>query len=150
MTSAVMGKIMGTVHLPEHVAANAKQLARKFFATAEANEFCGDAVETYVVPFWATRLGTDWLPDISQLGYRRAGRPSELVATAGVDSHTDDIGLVLMVVLHNDGLAFRQGRVIQKAKAGDWFIFDDRRPHEVREADGNASFLGWHIPLIGV
>lgn len=53
-----------------------------------------------------------------------------------------------MVVLHNDGLTFRQGKVRNKAKAGDWFISDDGLPHGVVEANGRATFVGWNISIV--
>ncbi|WP_244136818.1 hypothetical protein [Burkholderia vietnamiensis] len=112
-----------------------------------------DQVETFAIPSWAKRDGAPWLPNLAALGYCHAdsgyrGRDEQFVATAAVDMHTDDEGLVLMVVLHNDGLTFRQGTVRHKPKAGDWFIFDDRLPHGVVEAPGRAAFLGWNIPII--
>lgn len=68
--------------------------------------------------------------------------------TAGVDPHTDDFhGPVLLVVLHNDGLKFRQGKVSYTPGAGDWFIFNDCKKHRVSSAPGRATFVGWAIPL---
>lgn len=148
-----LGSIRGTVCLPDEVVRQSAELAEQFFSSAEANEFCGDPVETYVIPSWARRGGGTWLPNIEELGYRRAeggyrGRDELLVVTAGVDMHTDDEGLVLMVVLHNDGLTFRQGKVRHKPKAGDWLIFDDRLRHGVDDARGRATFIGWNIPIV--
>lgn len=150
--SKPLGTILGSVSLPVHVVRNAAALAEEYFSAAEDAEFCGDPVETYAIPAWAKRDATHWLPDLESLGLRRApsgyrGRDELLVATCSVDPHTDDEGLVLMVVLHNDGLTFRQGRTSHKPKAGDWFIFDDRKPHSVKEADGRATFVGWNIPV---
>ena len=147
------GSILGTVQLPADVARQAANLAGEFFAAAEGNEFSGDAVETCAIPLWARRGDATWLPDLDMLGYRRAergyrGRDELLVLTAGVDMHTDDEGLVLMVVLHNDGLTFRQGKIRNKAKAGNWFIFDDRLPHGLVEANGRATSVGWNIPIV--
>ncbi|EDT41972.1 hypothetical protein BamMEX5DRAFT_2240 [Burkholderia ambifaria MEX-5] len=109
-----LGSILGTAHLPDDIVRHSAELAEEFFSAAEENEFCGDPVETYVIPRWASRGGATWLPNLTELGYHRAeggyrGREQLLVVTAGVDMHTDDEGLVLMVVLHNDGLTFRQG-----------------------------------------
>ncbi|WJN72227.1 hypothetical protein [Burkholderia anthina] len=148
-----LGTILGTVQVPAHVIRHSDQLADEFYTTAVESEFCGDQVETYVIPPWASRDGTAWLPDLAALGYRRAdrgyrGREELLVATAAVDMHADDEGLVLMVVLHNDGLTFRQGKLRHKPKLGDWFIFDDRLPHAVDEAPGRSAFLGWNIPIV--
>lgn len=131
-----LGSLLGTVPLPGEVVRQSAELAEEFFSAAEANEFCGDPVETYVIPCWASQGGATWLPNLAELGYRRAdsgyrGREELLVVTAGVDMHTDDEGLVLMVVLHNDRLTFRQGKVRHKPRAGDWFIFDDRLSHGV-------------------
>ncbi|HDR9761546.1 hypothetical protein KDX16_15785 [Burkholderia vietnamiensis] len=147
------GSILGSVQVPGHVIRLSDQLAGEFYTAAEEIEFCGDQVETFAIPPWASRDGAAWLPDLAALGYRRAdsgfrGREELLVATADVDMHTDDEGLVLMVVLHNDGLTFRQGKVRHKPKAGECFIFDDRLPHGVDEAPGRAAFLGWNIPIV--
>lgn len=147
------GTILGQIQLPDHVSRGAATLADEFFTAAEADEFCGDPVETYAIPSWANLGGALWLPDLSALGYRRAdggyrGREEVLVVTAGVDAHIDDEGLVLMVVLHNDYLTFHQGAVRHKPAAGDWFIFDDRKPHGVKEAPGRATFVGWNIPVV--
>ncbi|WP_232434830.1 hypothetical protein [Burkholderia ubonensis] len=148
-----LGALLGTVSLPDEVVRHSAELAEEIFSAAEANEFCGDPVETYVIPRWAGRGGATWLPDLAELGYRRAdggyrGREELLVVTAGVDLHTDGEGLVLMVVLHNDGLMFRQGTVRHKPRAGDWFIFDDRLPHGVDDAPGRTTFIGWNIPIV--
>ncbi|MGY6257269.1 hypothetical protein ACXIVK_27810 [Paraburkholderia caledonica] len=150
-----LGSILGHVQLPDHVVRGAAALADEFFTAAEDEEFCGNPVETYAIPLWANRGGATWLPDMASLGYRRAdggyrGREELLVATAGVDAHTDDEGFVLMVVLHNDNLTFSHGKVRHKPAAGDWFIFDDRKPHGVKEAAGRATFLAWNIPIVAI
>lgn len=142
-----LGSILGSVVLPEHVTRHATKCAREFFDVVEANGF-PDPVETTQIPLWAERYGAPWIPDVSALGYRRVGKREEIVATVGVDPHTDGTGLVLMVVLHNDGLTFSHGKVRHKPKAGDWFIFDDRKPHAVKEATGRSSFIGWNIPIV--
>ncbi|MBN3829706.1 hypothetical protein G3O00_39910 [Burkholderia sp. Ac-20384] len=148
-----LGSILGTAHLPDEIVRHSAELAEEFFSAAEANEFCGDPVETYVIPRWASRGSATWLPNLTDLGYHRAeggyrGREELLVVTAGVDMHTDDEGLVLLVVLHNDGLTFRQGKVQHKPRAGDWFIFDDRLPHGVDDGPGRATFIGRSIPIV--
>lgn len=150
-----LGSILGRVELPDHVGRGAAKLADEFFAAAEAEEFCGNPVETYAIPLWANRGGAVWLPDPATFGYRRAeggyrGREELLVVTAGVDPHTDDEGLVLMIVLHNDNLTFSQGKARHKPAAGDWFIFDDRKPHGVKEAPGRATFIGWNMPIVAI
>ncbi|MDN7445344.1 hypothetical protein QZM64_39945 [Burkholderia cepacia] len=150
-----IGPILGRVALPDSVVRGSARLAEDFYAAAEKNEFCGDAVETYAIPAWARDGGTAWLPDLAALGYRKAesgfrGREEVLVATAAVDAHTDDEGLVLMVVLHNQGLTFRQGKVRHVPQAGDWFLFDDRKSHGVKEARGRSVFVGWNIPIVPI
>lgn len=147
-----IGPILGRVALPDSVVRGSARLAEAFYAAAEESEFCGDAVETYAIPVWARNGGAVWLPDLHALGYRKAesgfrGREEVLVATAGVDAHIDDEGLVLMIVLHNQGLTFRQGKVRHVPQAGDWFLFDDRKPHGVKEAPGRSVFVGWNIPI---
>jgi len=148
MTTVVPGAILGSIVMPDHITSNAAKLSEEFFTAAEKEEFSGESVETYAIPIWAKRGGTAWLPDVSDLGYRRSNIPHELVVTAGVDPHTDGGGFVLMVVLHNDGLIFSQDGVRHAPCAGDWFIFDDHRSHKMKEARGRATFVGWHIPLV--
>ncbi|MCQ0034318.1 hypothetical protein [Burkholderia glumae] len=58
--------------------------------------------------------------------------------------------MVLMTVLHNDGLGFKQGRVRHIPSAGDWFIFDDRKPHAANEAPGRSTFVAWNIPIVRI
>ncbi|WP_241299525.1 hypothetical protein [Burkholderia stabilis] len=150
-----IGPILGRIALPDSVVRGSARLAEQFYAAAEESEFCGDAVETYAIPLWARTGGAVWLPDLASLGYRKAesgfrGREEVLVATAAVDAHTDDEGLVLMVVLHNEGLTFRQGKVRHVPQAGDWFLFDDRKPHGVKEAPGRSVFVGWNIPIVPI
>ncbi|WP_232460408.1 hypothetical protein [Burkholderia ubonensis] len=149
----LLGEILGSVLLPADVIRHSGALAEVFFSAAEECELSGDPVETYAIPPWASRNSAAWLPNLAELGYRRAeggyrGRDEQLVATASVDMHTDEEGLVLMVVLHNQGLTFRQGKVRHKPQAGDWFVFDDRLPHGVDAAPGRATFIGWNIPII--
>lgn len=144
----VMGEIQGRCALPAHVVDGAAGLADEFFTAQEANDWSGDQVETYAEPLWLKRGGSPWCPDVSQLGLKPTGNQSELVVTAGVDPHTDDYpGLVLLDVLHNDGLKFKQGKITRKLIAGDWFIFNDRQNHAVSSARGRATFIGWAIPL---
>ena len=142
------GRILGRVELPGHVTAGAARLANEFFSAQEDQEWSGDPVETYAEPLWLKRGGATWRPSVSHLDMEPTGRSTELVITAGVDQHIDDFhGPVLLVVLHNDGLKFKQGKVVHVPAAGDWFIFDDRTSHGVSSAPGRATFVGWAIPL---
>lgn len=144
----VMGEILGRCDLPVHVTAGAARLADEFFTSQEQHDWAGDQVETYAETPWLKRGGASWRPDVSHLGWQPTGRQSEIVVTAGVDQHIDDFhGPVLLVVLHNDGLKFKQGKVSNVPAAGDWFIFNDRKNHGVSSAPGRATFVGWAIPL---
>lgn len=148
-----LGEILGTVGVPDPIANHATKLAGDFYQAQEESDFAVDLVETFALPLWLLRYGRYWLPDVAPLGYKivvpapTGTRSEQLVATAGCDMHTDDDGLVLMVVLHNADLTFRQGRVSHRPRVGDWFIFDDRKPHGVKEAKGNSVFLAWNIPI---
>lgn len=144
----VLGEILGRCDLPDHVTVGAARLADEFFTAQEEHEWSGDQVEMYAEPLWLKRFGAPWRPIVAHLGLEPTGKLSELVVTAGVDQHVDDFhGLVLLVVLHNDGLRFRQGKVSHAPVAGDWFVFDDRKRHGVSSARGRSTFVGWVIPL---
>ena len=154
-----LGQILGNVPIPSLAAREVAALASQYFDSAESNEFCGDPVEVLDVPAWAPTLASWWPEDaLKGLGYvMRVTEPGDmrriqdLVVTVGVDAHVDDMhGPVLCYVLHNDGLTFKQGRAASRPKAGDWFIFNDRAPHGVREAKGRAVFIGWTVPLEAV
>lgn len=147
---AIPAAVQGTLDLPAAALAAAASLAAAQYQAAVKAEFCGDAVETYALP--------DWLPPLHSLlphehllsmglelnDLHRA----ELVGTCGVDPHPDHIhGLVMIVVLHNDGLTFRQGRVRHAATAGQWFIFDDRKLHEVIETERSTCYLALAVAL---
>lgn len=144
------GVVQGRIELSPDVAAGAKAYAKAVYADAEAQDFCGDPVVSDRPPEWAPDL-EDWVPTatLADIGFQVAPDPRhELVATVGVDQHIDDIhGPVLCWVLHNDGLTFKQGRQIHKAAAGDWFIFDDRVNHGVKESKKSTVFVGWAVPL---
>lgn len=45
-----LGARLGTMSLPDEVVRHSAELAEEFFSAAEANEFCGNPVETYVIP----------------------------------------------------------------------------------------------------
>lgn len=144
------GHVRGEVALPAAVLQNAKALARSQYAQAEAEEFCGDAVQDVVFPAWLAQR-QQWLPleELHALGFApdNAGQET-LLSTVGVDSHVDGInGPTFILVLHNDGLTFRQGSVSHKTKAGQWFVFDDAKPHQVRETVRSSCYVCWSVPL---
>jgi hypothetical protein len=147
-----LGSIGGYVVVPVDVAAGAAVVAREFFAKAAAEDFSGDLVDEV----WTTRalpaLGA-WFPldEVKRLGFRTATggmNRVQILATAGVDKHVDDIhGHVLIWVLHNDGLKFSQGKASHTTRAGEWFIFDDRIAHAVREGRRTTAFVCVSVPL---
>lgn len=149
-TTFAWGALQGRIELPDAVLAGAAKLAREHHAQAEADEFCGEPVEDYLFPDWMTdRAGLLPLAELRGLGFEPLGvKHEQLLATVGVDPHEDGIhGPVAIVVLHNDGMRFKQGRQSHKTAAGEWFIFDDSRVHEVRETAKSTSYVCWSIPL---
>lgn len=65
-----------------------------------------------------------------------------MYATCGVEPHIDDMdGLSVCVVLHADGFTFKQSKTNLKLAAGDWFIFDDRLKHEVKNTAKATTLL---------
>lgn len=142
--------MLGRVKLPAKVVAKAAVLASVTWQDAVAAEFCGPAVETYSVPAdfpAASKLVPDGTLAALGLAPNRA-EEHLLVATYDVDSHQDsNYGLVLFLVLHNDGLTFFQGRSRHVTEAGEFFVFDDRLPHGVRGIRGPGVYLGWSIPV---
>lgn len=145
------GEILGHVDLGSHVKASASKFAAEHYKAEEAIGFSGESVEVFANPVWAPKREA-WVPvkQLAELGMKlfksRAGE--EMVVTLGVDQHVDSIhGSVLCLVLHNDGLTFRQGRVSHIPAAGDWFIFNDHANHGVKESAGAAVFAALVLPL---
>lgn len=156
MEKIKFGEIQGNVPIAQAVADGAAALAQEEYDSAEENDFCNEPVEVHTIPRWAPKLDTWWPTQaLADRGYKLLAGPEtsgksrqDIVVTLGVDAHIDDMhGPLLCYVLHNDGLAFKQGRVKCIPKAGDWFLFDDRVAHSVREAKGRAVFVGWTVPL---
>ena len=116
--------------------------AAAYFSAAQREEFCGNAVYVDSVPDWMPLTET-WFPvtALAALGYERApGEKFQLLATVGVDAHTDHIhGPVFILVLSNDYLKFRQGRNSHETLPGEWFVFDDRLLHSVSSSHKKAT-----------
>lgn len=143
----VFGQALGRIDLPQAVIDCAAVLAKSYYRDAEADDF-NEQVGTFSLPKWLTDGAEAWKPSVEALGLQYTKNKGEIVATAGVDQHTDHAhGYVLMIVLHNDGLKFRQGRSSHQHQAGDWYIFDDRQNHGVKEVKGEGTYVGWAIPL---
>lgn len=142
------GVIQGTVTLPASVISSARDLSKEYFRQAAAQDFCGDPVEDLGFPSWMGERRL-WIneAELRVLGFAPASG-EQLLATVSVDPHVDAIhGPVMALVLHNDGLTFKQGRVSHKTAVGEWFIFDDRKPHQVRESKKSTTYLLWSLPL---
>lgn len=147
VSSVVMGQPQGRIDLPRGVIERSAQLAKDFYREAVESDF-NECVETIKLPVWLTESSDAWLPSVDHLGFERTKSKGEIVATAGVDQHTDGAhGYVLIIVLHNDGLKFKQGRSSHAHQAGDWYIFNDRDNHGVKEVKGEGAYIGWAIPL---
>lgn len=145
------GRVLGSIHLAAEVLKSAADLAASFYLTAAAEQFCGDPVESAPLPGWLPSIDS-WFPfeQLRQfkLALKEESRREELVMTAGCDIHTDRIhGPVLLLVLYNDGLVFSQGRERHKTQPGQWYVFDDRIGHGVREKKNSTAYLGWAITL---
>jgi len=147
VNAVVMGQTQGFINLPEAVLENSLKLARDFYRGAVESDF-SECVETYSLPPWLTQGAEDWIPSVEHMGFERTKSGGEIVATAGVDQHIDGAhGYVLLIVLHNDGLKFKQGRASHAHKAGEWYIFNDRENHGVKEVRGEGAYIGWALPL---
>lgn len=144
------GFVRGQIDLPADVLKQMEAMAKRHISEAAADDFCGDQVQDYVFP-GCLRPRRSWLPlpALAELGFAPdPDRREELLATCGVDSHIDAInGPTFALVLHNDGLTFKQGRVSHVTKAGQWFVFDDSKPHQVRESKKSTSYIVWTMPL---
>jgi hypothetical protein len=147
-----LGMVGGSVNLPKIVRTEAAALAQKYYDEAEADEFSGDPVGTLRCPRWMVGRRA-WLPEkeLIRIGYRRArgaAAHEELVLTVGCDEHFDSIhGPVFILVLHNDGLTFKQLGQKHVTQVGEWFVFDDHSPHEVVEARKSTTYVGWAVAL---
>lgn len=143
--------LSGFVAVPVDIADKCRHRARAFFDAKAAEHFSGELVDSDPLEC-VEHLPRAWTlfpwNDLKRFRLRQAAPSSprsqvQVVTTAGVDPHDDDIlGLSLCWVLHNDNLEFRQSGKKIKAKAGEWFVFDDRLTHEVRSAAGRAVFMG--------
>ena len=146
----VPGRIEGHIELPRSVLEGAAALASDEYAAGEAEEWSGDLVRIPQTPEWLhdviARLP---LEALAEHGFTPRPRSKwELIATAGVDAHTDDaFGLVAAIVLFNDGLTFRQGRESHRTQPGQWFIFDDRSAHAVTNRRNTTMYVALTVPL---
>lgn len=151
------GQLHGHVPIEPKVAVAAAKLAHEHYKDQEAKDFSGEDVEVFSIPEWAPDLQAWWpKEDLKKMGLKlRSGKndfggiaSQDVVVTFGVAQHIDAFhGPVVCYVLHNDGLTFRQGAKGFVPVAGDWFVFNDRANHGVKEGKGEAVFMGWTVPL---
>lgn len=146
-----LGEVLGAIAVPADAVRRSAVMAVEFHRNAEAEDFAGEPVETAAVPQWLP-AAPSWFPvaAVRELGLEPLFKSSgnELVLTLGVDQHVDDCyGLLFAWVLHNDGLKFKQAGRAYTPKAGDWFVFDDRKPHGVSSGRGPDVMVAWLIPL---
>lgn len=146
------GIVQGRIALPSTLLDAAASLAQAFYERQVKDEFCGELIDTVSTPTWMqaarSMLPVDALRILGFEAHPQPKGPDELVMTAGCDAHIDDMhGPVFFLVLFNDGLVFRQGRVRHATQAGEWFVFDDARSHGVSEGRDTTTYLGWAVPL---
>jgi hypothetical protein len=135
----------GSVSLPLDVVRRCDQLAARDYAAAAAAEFSTEEVRDIIIPSFLERAN---LFSLIGAPLRTESRGSKMYATCGVDTHVDDMdGLSVCLVLHADGFTFVQGRNRLRLKAGDWFIFDDRLPHEVKDSKKSTTLLVLTHPI---
>ncbi|OUM00105.1 hypothetical protein [Variovorax sp. JS1663] len=148
-TEFAWGAIQGQIVLPDEVAGAAREAGALAYAQAEAEEFCAESVVWLPDAAWM-RLCEPLFPAgaLLELGFvRTPGQRSRVYSTHGTDAHEDDEGSVFVLVLANDGLTFKQGRQSHRTAPGQWFVFNDRQTHLVKETARSSSYVFWHVPL---
>ena len=140
----------GRAELVGEIVEEARRLACSDFAEAEKAQFSGDSVRDIELPTWIGNT-RDIFPieELRTMGLKvRDVDRVRLYATCGVDEHTDEIdGLSVAVVLHSDGFTFKSAGHCCELEAGDWFIFDDRLPHEALDGVASTTLLVLTCPL---
>ena len=135
--------VQGQLKLPGSVISGAAELAASFSA-----DITKDSIEVYSQPHWLKPIINKFLGHNLYIKLSHTDRDRHLVATMGCVRHIDNWhGNIVMLVLHNEGLKFKQGRSSFAPKAGEWFIFDDRKYHQVIASKAGGAFLGWSIPM---
>ena len=98
--------VLGSVRLAPDALRQAALCARESYEAAEAQEFCGDAIDAMVPAPWVPALDTWFLHEaLRDLGLEcDPEQKIEMLATATVDKHEDHIhGFVLILVLFKGG-----------------------------------------------
>lgn len=146
------GEVIGKAALSPAIVKKSRDLAMQFLRDQEAIEFSGHQIDTLEVP---KEFGSadSWLPypTLKDMGLE-LNKPltsdnGMLVMTADADDHEDTHGPTIFVVLANDGLKFKQGRVKHKPEVGSLVIFDDLRTHSVESTKESTSLVIWSVRL---
>jgi hypothetical protein len=134
----------GHIILPQDVITWAAALAARDFAEATGSEYSDESVRDILIPYWMDAAGL-----LAKTGAPlRAGGRSCIYATCGVEKHVDNMdGLSVCLVLHANGFTFVQGRNRLRLQTGDWFVFDDRLLHEVKETEQSTTLLVLTHPI---
>lgn len=142
--------VQGKIDFSSEILQLAASAAALQFQSASEAEFSGDAVESYALPAWLPPIDS-WLPHGALLALgleRNTTSQPEMLGTCGIDPHLDSIhGLVFVVVIHNDGLKFKQARQIHQTGIREWFVFDDRLSHGVNDTKKSTCYLCITVPL---
>lgn len=146
----VMGAIQGSIELPASLCAQAQVLAKQVLADGEAEDFGGEPVswlsDKQLIPVCMSLFPTE---AVRALGYEPApGKDAKVYGTYGVGPHEDDVdGIVFIMVLENKGLKFKQKGQSHITLPGQWFLFNDRDTHEVKEGKNSVAYVFFHVPL---
>lgn len=145
------GKVQGTIALPARLREAAHSAGTQAYLLAEDEGFCGDPV-TWLPddPWHAAAAALFPAEAVRALGFELATKGDSqfrVYTTHGVEPHTDGEGPCFVLVLANNGLKFKQGKHSHITAAGEWFIFDDRRMHTVKETSRSTSYVFLHHPL---
>lgn len=148
-TKLIHGAIQGQVVLPAALRAAATKLAAQVVADGEAQDWCGEPVswlrDENLLPQCMTLFPGD---DVRALGFvPNLEKQAKVWGTYGVEAHDDDEGIVFVLVLENQGLKFKQGHQAHITEPGQWYLFNDRIRHEVKESKNSGAYVFLHIPL---
>lgn len=145
------GKVQGAIALPAHLRDAAHSAGTQAYLLAEDDGFSGDPV-TWLPddPWHAAAAALFPAEPVRALGFELATKGDSqfrVYTTHGTDPHIDGEGPCFILVLANNGLKFKQGKHSHVTEAGEWFIFDDRISHLVRETSRSTSYVFLHHPL---
>ena len=145
------GKVQGAITLPAHLREAAHSAGTQAYLLAEEEEFAGDPVTWLPEDPWHAACAELFPADaVRALGFELATKVDaqfRVYTTHGTDPHIDGEGPCFILVLANNGLKFKQGKQSHTTAAGEWFIFDDRITHSVKETSRSTSYVFLHHAL---